>query len=91
MRELVRAALCLPGVVGWSGMLSNQASSLPLNISTVPVLMSLISLGTRLNNLAPWTVRLASLAFRTGAGAWLGYLAGSTILPLLGFWCEVMW
>jgi hypothetical protein len=59
----VRAALCLPGIVGWSGTDDSQASSPALKVSTVTPFMSLMSLGTRLNSLAPFTWRDDSLAF----------------------------
>ena len=75
MRELVNAALCLPGTVGWSGMVCNQMSSWFLNWLTVPVEISLKCLGNKLNTLAPCTGRLASLACLTAAGALLLYCA----------------
>ena len=83
--ELVWAALCLPGIVGWSGTVDSHPSRPALNWSTVPVSMSLSPLGRRLNNLPPWIERLASLALLTGAGAEELYGGITTNLPLLGF------
>ena len=63
------AALCLPGTVGWSGMVESHVSNLVLNCSGVPVDESLKSLGMQLKSLAPLTWREDSLAFLTDDGA----------------------
>ena len=65
------AALCLPWILGWSGMVDSQSSNPDLNWSGVPDLVSLSSLGMLLNSCAPLTYREDSLAFLTVAGAWL--------------------
>ena len=78
------AARCLPWIVGWSGTAASHSSSLNLNWSTVPVLVSLRSLGMRLNSLAPLTDRLASLAFLTEDGPGSGEEAQLPDVPSLG-------
>ena len=67
-KELVAAALSLPGIEGWSGMLDSHSSSLALNWSVEPVTVSLRSLGMVLKSLAPLTCREDSLALFTAAG-----------------------
>ena len=89
-KELLAAALCLPGTVGWSGMVESHSSNLVLNISGDPVLMSLSSLGIKLKSWAPFTCSDDSLAFLTAAGAWLQRGARLIIRrPLLTCWWKV--
>ena len=83
------AALCLPGIVGSSGIVDNQLSKLILKFSGVPVTMSLIPLGKQLKSLAPLTCREASLAFLTAAGALLQSGANTIRRPLLSFCVKV--
>ena len=83
------AARCLPGIVGWSGTAASHSSSLNLNWSTVPVLVSLRSLGMRLKSLAPLTDRLDSLAFLTEDGAWFWRRGTATRRPRRGL-CMVL-
>ena len=87
--ELLAAALCLPGTVGWSGMVESQSSSQALKLSGVPVKVSLIPLGMELNRLAPLTCKEVSLALFTAAGALLKRGASTISLPLLSFWVKV--
>ena len=65
IKELVRAAHCLPGIVVWSGIVASHVSSPALKVSTGIAFMSLRSLGIRLNSLAPFTCSDISLAFFT--------------------------
>ena len=88
-KELLAAALCLPGTVGWSGMVESHSSNLVLNISDDPVLMSLSSLGIKLKSWAPFTCSDDSLAFLTAAGAWLQRGARLIRRPLLTCWWKV--
>ena len=87
--ELLAAALCLPGTVGWSGMVESHSSSLALKLSGVPVKVSLRSLGIQLNNLAPLNCRADYLALFTAAGAWLQRGAITISLSLLSCWAKV--
>ena len=83
IRELVAAALCLPTTVGWSGTWDSQLSRLALKVSTVPPCMSLMSLGSKLYSLAPFTCRDDSLAFLTAAADPETIGGTNTVLPLL--------
>ena len=83
-RELLAAALCLPWIVGWSGIVDSQVSSICLNWSGVPVMMSLKALGMTLNSWAPLTCKEDSLAFRSEAGPFLFRGLTTITLPLLG-------
>ena len=58
-------------MVGWSGMLFRNMSSLLLKISTFSEVKFLISEGSKLNILAPLMARLFSQAFLTETGAFL--------------------
>ena len=69
-RELLGAALCLPGIEGWSGTVASQESSPNLKLSTFPDVVSLSSCGIMLKSLAPFTLREDSLALLTEAGDW---------------------
>ena len=69
--ELFAAAFTVPGTVGWSGIADSHLFSLAMNLSGVPVKVSLSSLGMQLNGYAPLTCREDSLAFLTAAGDWL--------------------
>ena len=61
-------------MVGWSGTLANQVSSLHLNKSALSLEISRMSLGIMLNSLHPLTFKDASLAFFTVVEDW--FLSG---------------
>ena len=89
MRELVDAALCRPGTVGWSGIVFSHLSSPALNVVTEAFLLSRSSLGIRLNNLAPFTFGEDSMAARTLAGAAVEIIVAFALLLLLCCFCVV--
>ena len=89
--ELVAAALCLPGIEGWSGMVESHSSSCHLNWSGLPAVMSLRALGMTLNSWAPLTWRDDSFAFFTEAGALFTKELTCITLPLLGEVVKVAW
>ena len=72
-------------------MFANQASSPVLKVSTVTAFISLRSVGTRLNNLAPFTWRDDSLAFLTAAAAVVAIGGTVTSSPLLTFYWNGKW
>ena len=90
-RELLAAALCLPWIVGWSGIVDSHVSSICLNWSGVPVIMSLNALGMTLNNCAPLTFMDDSLAFLREAGPFLLRGLTTITLPLLGVLVKEAW
>ena len=67
-RLFVSAALGCPEIVGWSGTKLRKESSSLLNVSTFSELIFRIWTGRRLNILAPFDTREASLALLTIAG-----------------------
>ena len=69
IRLLVAAGLDLPEIVGWSGMELRNMSRPDLKVSGLSLFKFLKYAGNRLNNLAPFTERDASLAFLTLEGA----------------------
>ena len=83
-RLLVWESLTSPGVEGWSGTQLRKWSKLLLNISMSPWLELRRTIGRRLNNWQPLTLRLHSFAAFTLAGvAWAGSWAGTAHLPVL--------
>ena len=70
MSELLSAALVLFGIVGSSGIKDRKLSNSLLKSSTFILgsFIFLIFMGSKLNNLAPLTPKLASLTFQTDAG-----------------------